>query len=507
MSFYKEAEDVIINELKTRFINSVATPVEREGLRALEAWRVLGISPGEALHRAEDLWKTITDYSAAELDKFAKRQEDGVTEAEESVKRCKKEYEVIAREIHETKSLEIPVDLSLIEVEKHIRGEILKVKEVKDGRMKKLSQNLELEANLLKKLVDVERFSIDSRLVPEEKQLNEFYQHILMMKKELAYRQSVFDLKHKLLMDLFEKLEVSKDNCDMRFYVYHDPLVFVLSKANISVLKADISALEEELKKNELLSSNLDEAISSLYARLEIPEADVNAFKAKYFTYFKPSAIEAKQTEIERLQVLKQANMEKFIEKTREEISSYYEKCYVADSERENFPEMESTDFGEALVEAHEQKLADLKARFETHKTIYNLMSKLERAWERQLELDIEETNPQHLLNTRGGALLKAQQERSRVQNTVNKTQEQVIQLLKQYKSENNELFAFFGLSFAKYAAWKKDQHKDQLDAHKTTGSTQNSRKLPVAAPAQPQIKNAAKKRKTQHNPPPHPVP
>jgi protein regulator of cytokinesis 1 len=56
------------------------------------------------------------------------------------------------------------------------------------------------------------------------------------------------------------------------------------------------------------------------------------------------------------------------VNKLRDEIRFWWDKCFVGDKERQNFESYHSTDYTPELLNQHEEKLDQLKRNFHTHK-------------------------------------------------------------------------------------------------------------------------------------------
>ena len=111
--------------------------------------------------------------------------------------------------------------------------------------------------------------------------------------------------------------------------------------------------------------------------------------------------------------------MEQFIAATREELVSFWDKCYYAESQREKFVPFYSKEYTEETLERHEQEVERIRQYYETNKSLFVKVEKRQELWRKMRELEESEKDPQRLLKAKGNALLLEERERKKV-NKVN---------------------------------------------------------------------------------------
>ena len=170
----------------------------------------------------------------------------------------------------------------------------------------------------------------------------------------------------------------------------------------------------------------------------------------------------------------KKANMKSFILEIRSELKELWEKCFVNVGDQEAFFEMESTDFSEELLEAHEAEVTKWKEYYEKNLKMIESVSFpspacsythegwiLERAnvcllffiqiqrralcWAKWLELEAIEDDPGRLAN-RGGALLKHEKEKKSTKKMLDRAEADIKKLDAEYVKVHGTHFTIRGI-------------------------------------------------------------
>ena len=111
---------------------------------------------------------------------------------------------------------------------------------------------------------------------------------------------------------------------------------FVLSATNLSQVSSILKQLEGEVKKNQKVVMEAVERLDSLYERLQLEMNEKFQFLAENRGH-SPSVISRLHQEIERLEEIKKANIEKFVNNLRNELHCLWDKCFYSADQRNNF--------------------------------------------------------------------------------------------------------------------------------------------------------------------------
>ena len=77
------------------------------------------------------------------------------------------------------------------------------------------------------------------------------------------------------------------------------------------------------------------------------------------------------ERELARLEVLKCQNIERFIHAARQDLISWWDRCFVSDAERRNFTPFDAEVFTEDLLELHTLEVEKYKALHAANKDIF----------------------------------------------------------------------------------------------------------------------------------------
>ena len=84
------------------------------------------------------------------------------------------------------------------------------------------------------------------------------------------------------------------------------------------------------------------------------------------------------ERELARLEDLKRQNIERFIHAVRQDLISWWDRCYVSDAERRNFTPFYAEVFTEDLLELHESQVEKYKALHTANKDIFSKVNKVD---------------------------------------------------------------------------------------------------------------------------------
>jgi protein regulator of cytokinesis 1 len=83
------------------------------------------------------------------------------------------------------------------------------------------------------------------------------------------------------------------------------------------------------------------------------------------------------ERELARLEELNRQNIERFIHAVRQDLISWWDRCYVSDAERRNFTPFYAEVFTEDLLELHESQVEKYKALHIANKEIFLKVTKI----------------------------------------------------------------------------------------------------------------------------------
>ncbi|XP_025896332.1 protein regulator of cytokinesis 1 isoform X3 [Nothoprocta perdicaria] len=227
--------------------------------------------------------------------------------------------------------------------------------------------------------------------------------------------------------------------------------------------------LEGQRSLNEALCVELRSRVLVLWERLQVPAEEREAF-AVHMTGSRAKTRRALQLEVDRLEELKLQNVKEVIQATRAELTDYWDKCFYSQGQRDAFQPYYDEDYTETLLQLHDAEVMKVKRYYETHKDLFEAVQKWEENWRQFLELERKTTDPSRFAN-RGGALLKEEKQRAKLQKSLAKLQEELESRIQAWEQEREEAFLVKGQRFMEYVTeqWQLyhlEKEKEKQERH-----------------------------------------
>jgi len=182
-------------------------------------------------------------------------------------------------------------------------------------------------------------------------------------------------------------------------------------------------------------------------------------FKISY--YFKGTLCIELRKEYERCVKIKMENMQKYIENVRDEINVYCQKMFIGSKELHALDMLRSTNFNEDLLQLHEQKLEDLKFKYEENESLYEKCGRWIDMWAEFVAFE-EKTKDPLRLKQRGYNMLVEEKERKTFNIALPKLEEDIKALAIEYQRMNEgQLFKIFNDSYDDFIYKKRLDHDE----------------------------------------------
>ncbi|XP_062822448.1 protein regulator of cytokinesis 1-like isoform X2 [Anolis carolinensis] len=163
------------------------------------------------------------------------------------------------------------------------------------------------------------------------------------------------------------------------------------------------------------------------------------------------------------LEEQKKEHLKKITLKVREELDTYWNKCYFCGEQRATFQPFYNDNYSEELLSLHDEELVKIRAVYEKNKSLYESVQKWEAILERFVELEKKSADPSRLLN-RGGSLLRDEKERSKIQKQLLKLEEELKRNIENWEKENGSSFLVNNQRFLDTMAQQLQHHKLKKD-------------------------------------------
>lgn len=148
--------------------------------------------------------------------------------------------------------------------------------------------------------------------------------------------------------------------------------------------------------------------------------------------------------ELERCETMRRDNIQAFVDRTREEIVQWWDKCFKSAEERARFSTFKSDVYNEDLLTLHEMELNDLKEYYRKNEAIFQLVEQRREMWDKMTLLEQKSNDPSRY-NNRGGKLLEEEKERKRISIQLPKIESRLLEACRKYEAETKHKFTIFG--------------------------------------------------------------
>jgi len=355
--------------------------------------------------------------------------------------------------------------LVLIKLEHAMRVEAKKLKDLKDARMNEVLVLRKQDEDLCQRL-GMDPYYVSSTTVPTTYQMDGLKDHIRSMEDEKFTRLEQFVNMKEAILKLYQELESEPGTELEREVACEETDRFVLSSTNLSQVSNILKTLEDLVKKNQKVVMEAVEKIDSLYERLQMEMNEKFQFLAENQGH-SPSVISRLHSEIYRLEEIKKANIEKFVNNLRNELHCLWDRCFYSPDQRNNFSPLHCIEFTEELLEEHEEEAKRLKIYLDENKDLFDRVAMRQEVWNKFMELERRAKDPSRLMNARGNSLLQEEKERNKVNKALPRIEQELHELIEEWESCNGGQFKVGGVSFKDFIQQQKQDHVSQLEAEK----------------------------------------
>ncbi|XP_074809705.1 protein regulator of cytokinesis 1-like isoform X3 [Natator depressus] len=297
---------------------------------------------------------------------------------------------------------------------------------------------------------------------------------ILQMEKDLRLAlDATLKEKNERLEELKQLQQQDEKLCAELFATpYYIPTGSIPSRSQLEELKEHVRMRSDEklqLKKESVISTReaLKEKVQLLWNRLHWPVEKQEQCKMNIKGSI-TQEVTMWEEELLRLEELKKESLKGVIEKVRQELDLYWEKCLYSTEQRSAFHPYYDDNFTEDLLNQHDEEVMKMKLRYEKNKALYDGIAKWEATWKQFMELEKKSTNPNRLVN-RGGTLLKEERERSKIHKLLTKLGEELKRSIESWEKEQGCNFLIEGQRFLDYMANQWEQHKLKKEQERLT--------------------------------------
>ncbi|KAJ8398359.1 hypothetical protein AAFF_G00429290 [Aldrovandia affinis] len=437
-----------------------------------DIWEEIGIPEDQRLQRTD----VVKCHIKGLLDMMIEEEESLKRRLINSIEICRKELDTLCRELR-LPPFEEEEGNTMLQLEKDIRTRVEVMMKQKTQRLQELKALMEQDQELCDVLC-AEPYALGPDAVPPQEELENFRQHIASLTAEKERRRGEFvGIKRQIILRM-EDLEQLPDSSFERDVVCEDEDAFCLSEENIASLKQLLRQLEDRKAQNEALCSSYRRTVQELWDRLQVPQEEREAF-SEHMVQSKRRNRQSLEAEVRRLEKLKLENICHVTAAVREEIASYWVKCFFGTEQRGAFLPYYEEDVTEEVLRLHDSELVRLKQHYEDHKDLFDGVHGWEENWTLYLELEKKTTDPSRFTN-RGGNLLKEEKRRAELHKSLPKLEKSLRARVEVWEQEQGREFLVKGQQFMQYVEEQWEIQRMEKEREKQERQMKNRRQTEV---------------------------
>ncbi|KAI9562019.1 hypothetical protein GHT06_012984 [Daphnia sinensis] len=412
------------------------------------------ISGASTLHFLDPLFGTNENYEyiladhsyILELwDSMLEEEQNNKKKIVSTIDRLGRQHHQLCKELG-THYREFGEEIPLLEMEKLLQETLAGLNKEKEERMKSVRALFHEEDKLCARL-NVDPCSLNRDRIPTSDQFNMLQELVNKLKMEVVTRQGQFVTMRDSIKNSMAELEMSARSSFEMDLLVNDPQSISLSDADMNKIKEIQQGLVSRIEKNKRKTADLWSVIETLWERLNI-ESDVREIFHMQNRGSAPSTIISLERELARLEELKRQNIERFIHAVRQDLISWWDRCYVSDAERRNFTPFYAEIYTEDLLELHEAQVEKYKELHTTNKDIFQKVLHRENLWKRMEDIEARGRDPSRLFGNRGCALLQEEKERTKIMKELPRVEAQLTELLNNYERTHGHVLQINGQDY-----------------------------------------------------------
>ncbi|XP_026568473.1 protein regulator of cytokinesis 1-like isoform X1 [Pseudonaja textilis] len=446
--------------LASSLLNSVNQAIGK----LLDLWDEMGIGKELQLERMHAAKSYIEKLLEEMID-----DENSVKEKLENDIKIQKNQLNILRDQLGLDPYKVDDGLTILQLEKEYRLALESALREKQERLGKLTQ-LQREDQALCAELCVVPYYIPTGSIPNSTQLEEIKEHVTNLLKVKEQRLEEF---HKLRREI--RLYSKEIGHTPDGTLENDMLCDDEEEGYICLTKKYLEDLQQLIhqlqKKKESLMATKDvlmKQVQLLWDRLQWPQENQEEFTKRVSQCSICEATNMWEEELQTLEEVKKEKLKEIILKVRQDLESYWQKCFYSDEQKAAFQPFYDDNFSEELLHYHDEELFKIKMVYEEDQSLYDTVHKWEAILDRFIEFEKKSTDPSRLLN-RGGNLLKDERERSKTQKQLSKLGEELKKKVEHWEKEHNSNFLIRSQRFLDSMARQLQHYKLKKDQPKTS--------------------------------------
>ncbi|KAK2165636.1 hypothetical protein LSH36_47g00011 [Paralvinella palmiformis] len=444
------------NDLHKDITSNLGSTIDR--LHSI--WDVLGLNKAQRTARIEVVslhLNNLLDQMVSEEESLCERILRNIKQFSQDVLRL---VELLGLPPYEP-----PKTLSNVQLEKDLKRKKASLEDELRERTVLHCKLCEEEETLCDRMT-IAKSEIGKDAVPSWKQLEAMKRRIGELKLELANRCKMIASTKCDIVVIIKLLESSPNTSFERELVCEDDASFVPSADNMEALKRYHEDLQRQQREHLTLVSQLRDKMETLWRRLHLSEFETAEIR-NGTTGFGIRVVDDIRAEIFRCDELITEKMQQVIEHIKLELEELWDKCYIDQTERNDFNALMANEIGETSLQKHENEVSRMLSYYNENNELLSLVEKWQKLFEQFLEHDRKASDPNRYSN-RGCNLLKEEKVRKRVEKSLPIVQEDVCKKIDAWERSVGKSFRIRGIPFVQFIAQCWNTYKQDKARAKT---------------------------------------
>ncbi|XP_029140858.1 protein regulator of cytokinesis 1 [Protobothrops mucrosquamatus] len=437
-------------------------------------------SVNQALGNLLDLWKSIGISKELQLERMQVAKShiemllNKMIDEESSLKeKIKNNIEIHKNQLNMVRD-QLGLDpyqaddgLTILQSAKEYRLALERALEEKQERLQKLTQ-LQREDQALCTELCVAPYYIPTGSIPNTTELEELKEHITNLLEVKEQRLKEFhELRREIRLYSKEIGHMPDGTLENNTLCDDEEGYICLTKKYLEDLQLLIHQLQKRKESLTTTKEVIMKAVQRLWDKLQWPQEKQEQFTKMTSLCSICEATNMWEKELQTLEELKKEKLKEITLKVRQELESYWQKCFYTDEQKAAFQPFYDENFSEELLSHHDEELFKIKVLYEEAKCVYDSIHKWEAILDCFIELQKKSTDPSRLLN-RGGNLLKDEKECSKLKKQLLKLGEELKKKIENWEKEHNSDFLIRSQRFLDSMAHQLQQYKLKKDQPKS---------------------------------------
>jgi len=482
-----------LRESEEHLRNSLLTGVSADVTRMCMIWHSLGLDAKSLLERTNGVVRHVEGF----LKGLVNEEEELKTKIEKRIEQLAQKIAALSDELS-LAPYEPPEHATPFQLNSILPKELAKLRDEKSERMKEVDALIERDRELATKLGELP-FAIRPNVIPSRETLKELEAHIELFKTTVKDRKSEFQVLKRRIVELLDSVGVTPDNTFQGDILAEDAETFDLTTKNMEGLRKYCQDLEEIESKRRRAIEELRGRLLVLWDQLEVDE-DIKRNFLEENQGCRQQVIDNFKEKVQQMKELRRANLEKLVEKLREQIRELWDKCYYSEDQKEAFIGFQDSDFSEGLLDLHEKELDFLKIYYEDHQKLFQSVERWQGMWTQFLEFERKANDPNRF-NNRGGGLLQEEKERKKLAAKLPKVEAELEEQILLWEKENGRQFQVCGVRYMEYVKTQWDTHEIEKQLERESRMRKKQRETEVEMTFGSRPKTPTKRRFCGTNP------